>query len=176
MGCKDQIFAGHGGFLHIAFSPKDYTIKQMDAIGLESYLMLFFTGFQRTASEIAKTQVETMSQHINAMQDLQILTRLGFNAIIDKQWLTLGSLLHESWEIKKTLSPLITNPQIDYIYERARSAGARGGKLCGAGGGGMMLLFVEPEFQDKVRSALNDCIEIPFAFEPNGCRFSQSTE
>ena len=177
VGCQDQIFSGHGGFLRILFfQQKSYEIQQLEVGDLEDYLMLFFTGFQRTASEIVKTQLDTMSQHIPEMKQIQKLTHQALLALGKQNYKRIGDLLHESWMVKKTLSPLISNFAIDDIYERARDAGARGGKLCGAGGGGMMLLFVESEFQDEVREALSDCIEIPFLFEKNGCCFSQSTE
>ena len=177
VGCQDQIFAGYGGFLRILFSSENsYIVERLEAGDLEDYLMLFFTGFQRTASEIVRAQLDTMPHHMPEMKQIQALTRRALLALDNQHYRRIGDFLHESWMVKKTLSPLISNPQIDDIYQRARDAGARGGKLCGAGGGGMMLLFVEPEFQDEVREALSDCIEIPFLFEKNGCRFSQSTE
>ena len=79
-----------------------------------------------------------------------------------------GELLHEAWVAKRALSPMVTNPHVEAIYRAARDAGALGGKLLGAGGGGFMLLFVEPERQPQVRAALHQLIHVPFDFEYSG--------
>ena len=79
-----------------------------------------------------------------------------------------GALLHEGWQIKRTLSSKITNPLIDALYEDALKAGVYGGKLLGAGGGGFLLLFVRPELQQKIRERFNKFVFIPFAFEEGG--------
>ena len=82
----------------------------------------------------------------------------------------LGELLHQSWVQKRKLSNMVTNERIDYLYQTGRSAGAIGGKLTGAGGGGMMLLYVPEKKQDRVREALSELLYIPFRFSDEGCR------
>ena len=85
-----------------------------------------------------------------------------------KKILDFGKLLHESWKLKRSLSDKITNPHIDELYKTARGAGAIGGKLLGAGGGGFVLLFAPPERQTKIRQALKNALEIPFKLESLG--------
>ena len=130
--------------------------------------MLFFTGFSRTASSIAKSQIENIPQkkaelarmHEMVYEAVEVLN--GFN--ISK----FGQLLDESWKLKRTLSDKISSSYIDSLYATAINAGAIGGKLLGAGGGGFVLFFVEPSKKDKVRQALKDLLEVPFKFENLG--------
>jgi D-glycero-alpha-D-manno-heptose-7-phosphate kinase len=138
---------------------------------LEKRLMLFYTGLQRFSSEVAAEQVRTTSikkQELTAihhMVDRAVDVLNGVGTLKE-----FGRLLHESWLIKRNLTSRITNERIDEIYRAAKKAGALGGKLLGAGGGGFMLFLVEPEHQALVRRSLKDLLWVRFAFERDGSR------
>jgi len=178
VGSQDQILAAYGGFNKIEFlnngefrvSP---IILDADRVAqLESRLMLFFTGFSRTASEIAKSQIDNFKSHINEMRAMRDMVDEAV-AILHSENGALsdfGRLLHDSWLYKRSLSSRISSQAIDDIYESAKKAGASGGKLLGAGGGGFLLLFVEPEAQIAVRQQLRNLVQVPFRFEISGSR------
>ncbi len=172
VGSQDQVSAAYGGFNIIEFLPSDeifirpMTLTQERIEELNSHLMLFYTGIIRTASNIAQSYVndiETRKRQLRIMNDLleESITVLNGR----KDIIGFGELLHEAWQAKRSLSKKVSNSNVDRIYNMARSAGAIGGKLTGAGGGGFMLLFVPPEKQMKVREKLNNLIYVPFKFE-----------
>ncbi len=177
VGSQDQVAAAYGGFNKISFSGNDEITVEPITIGnekmkeLKDHLMLFFTGFSRFASEIAKSQIENTPQkekELNLMykmvdQAIEILNK-------GKDFNDFGRLLDETWQLKKSLTNKISNPAIDNIYERALGAGAFVGKLQGAGGGGFMLFFVPPETQPKVKEELKNLLEVKFNFENEGSR------
>ncbi|MDD5489586.1 MAG: kinase [Candidatus Moranbacteria bacterium] len=175
VGCQDQAIAAFGGFNKIEFGgPQKITVNPIllapERLELfQSHLMLFFTGLSRYASEIAAEQIKNTSNKtielsaLKGMVDEAIKILNGTGSLDD-----FGKLLDESWRIKKTLSSQISNPRIDEIYAAAKEAGALGGKLLGAGGGGFMLFFVKPELQPKVREKLKDLLYVPFKFENAG--------
>lgn len=175
VGSQDQIAVACGGFNKISFNGNDefrvepLIIKQEKIKELENHLMLFFTGFSRTASEIAKSQIENTP---NKKRELSLICQMVDEAITilnkKENIKDFGRLLHEAWLLKKSLNDKISNLEIDSIYEKARLSGALGGKLLGAGGGGFMLLFVPPANQPKVKDALKDLLEVPFNFEKDG--------
>jgi D-glycero-alpha-D-manno-heptose-7-phosphate kinase len=137
---------------------------------LQQHLALYFTGFSRTASEIACEQLK-MTPH--KQKELEAMFQLVTEAetILSTPSRPLdefGRLMHESWQIKRTLTQKITNASIDEIYEAGRSAGALGGKLLGAGGGGFMLFFVPPERKAALRARLKDLLCVPFGFSAKG--------
>ncbi len=176
VGSQDQVAAAYGGFNKIAFGIEPefdvhpITIGKDRLINLQKHLMLFFTGFQRNSSDIAgeqikktpdrKDQLKTMFEMVDEAIDILNNNHSDINEF--------GKLLHKSWIIKRSLTNKITNSIIDNIYTSAIAAGAVGGKLLGAGGGGCILFFVDPEFQSKVREKLKDLIYIPFKFENLG--------
>lgn len=126
--------------------------------------MLVFTGFPHTASEIAATYNFTPDLHIlmeHVKQGGEILTS---NTDIRE----FGKLLGEAWQVKKKLSDAISTPYIDFLYGKTLTAGAIGGKVLGAGGGGFMLLFCEPEKQQAVKDSLRGLLFVPFRFENRG--------
>jgi len=175
VGSQDQFSAAYGGLNHIVFdksgeiSVYPMTLHRERIYELESHLMLFYTGIQRTASEIASEYVQDLEDKSRQLQMLSGAVKAATRILSEKQDIVqLGELLHETWLIKKSLSAKVSNPQIDDIYELARSAGAIGGKLTGAGGGGFFLLFVPPEKHPQVLSKLNKLIHIPFAIEYSG--------
>src|SRR5207244_7626979 len=149
---------------------KRILIAQSKLAELEQHLALYFTGFSRTASEIAKEQIQ-MTPHRN--RELEIMHQMvsEAEAIVTSPKISLdefGRLLHESWKIKRTLTQNISNTSIDNIYEAGLSAGALGGKLLGAGGGGFSLFFVPPERRELLRIRLKKLLCVPFAFSNRG--------
>ena len=175
VGSQDQVSAAHGGFNIIEFSPSNkisirpMTLTQKRIEDLNSHLMLFYTGIIRTASDVAESYVngiEDKKRQLGILNDLLEESISILNK--DKDIACFGELLHEAWRTKRSLSKKVSNSNVDKIYNMARSAGAIGGKLTGAGGGGFMLLFVPPEKQMKVREKLNGLIYVPFKFEFSG--------
>jgi len=175
VGSQDQVAVAFGGMNRIGFKKNGsfevvpITIASERVEELQGQLMLFFTGFSRFASRIAKKQIQltprkekeltAMHQLVDSAQD--ILT--GRSELVD-----FGKLMHESWLLKRSLTDKISTEEIDGIYEQALSAGATGGKLLGAGGGGFMLFFVKPKYQQRVRKRLSGLLEVKFRFENSG--------
>jgi len=143
------------------------TLTQDRIDELNSHLMLFYTGIKRTASDIAASyDMVGKRRQLRIMKDLVDEGRSILND--DEDIARFGELLHESWQAKRSLSPKVSNAQLDEIYDLARSNGAIGGKVTGAGGGGFMLLFVPPAGHRQVREALGKLIYVPFKFEFSG--------
>jgi D-glycero-alpha-D-manno-heptose-7-phosphate kinase len=175
VGSQDQVMAAYGGLKHVRFLP-DGEISVAPLIlpagrsaELRSHLMLFYTGIIRTASDVAKSyvdEIESRRRQLRIMKDLVEESLEILNSGRDIQ--AFGHLLHEAWETKRSLSDKVSNSEVDALYERARAAGAVGGKLTGAGGGGFLLLFVPPEKQKAVIEQLDTLIHVPFEFEPAG--------
>jgi D-glycero-alpha-D-manno-heptose-7-phosphate kinase len=176
VGAQDQVSAAYGGFNRINFLT-DGSIEvnrvltgQDRQAELEQHLALYFTGFARTASEVAQEQLE-MTPHRKKELDTMLQLVDEAEAIVRSPSRSLdefGRLLHQSWQIKRTLTRKITNIHIDEIYEAGLSAGALGGKLLGAGGGGFMLFYVPPERREALRTRLNKLLCVPFAFSNRG--------
>lgn len=177
VGSQDQVLAAHGGFNHITFHKsgeitlRPITLPPKRTAELESHLMLFYTGIPRIASKVARSYVKKINnqkKQLNIMQDsvekaISILTS-------SRDIRSFGEQLDEFWQIKRSLSPQVSNPFIDKIYKKSQKAGAIGGKLLGAGGGGFLLLFVPPRSQKNVRESLKELIHVPFKFEPDGSK------
>jgi D-glycero-alpha-D-manno-heptose-7-phosphate kinase len=178
VGSQDQVSAAYGGFNIIEFTRDDHFIVSPMILPrgrteeLQSHLMLFFTGLSRFASDVAKSKIDNFGKKEKE------LTRMGemvTEAIMILQGqqssvLEFGELLAEAWEYKRSLSDKVSTPEIDEIYTAGRRAGAIGGKLLGAGGGGFLLLFAKPEDQPAVRAALKNLVHVPFRFENAGSR------
>jgi D-glycero-alpha-D-manno-heptose-7-phosphate kinase len=175
VGCQDQFMASFGGLNLVSFNGKKNIHVQPLVIGnerlkeLSGHLMLFFTGFTRISSEIAGEQIKNYSKkrrELNTMHQMvyEAISILNSNSRISE----FGKLLHEGWLIKRSLSDKVSNYKLDDIYDAGIEAGAIGGKLLGAGGGGFMLLFVSPERQSDVRNRLKDLLCVPFQFENSG--------
>ena len=178
VGSQDQIWAAFGGFNVIELLRNDdFTVtpiimQRQRMKALNDNFLLFFTGLSRYAHDVveeqmanlpsSKTQLQTLGQMVDeALQILQSPNR-PFDEI--------GKLLHESWQIKRTLSNSVSMPTIDAIYETGRKHGALGGKLLGAGGGGFMLFYAPPECHEGVRAELRDLIEVSFAINSQGSK------
>lgn len=177
VGSQDQVLAAHGGFNHITFHKngeitlKPITLSSKRIKELENHLMLFYTGIPRTASKVAKSYVRKIDDQKNQLNIMQASVEKALSILTTgKDIRSFGELLNEFWQIKKTLSPQVSNSIIDEIYKKSQSSGAIGGKLIGAGGGGFLLLFVPPRSQKKVRESLKKLIYVPFKFEHEGSR------
>lgn len=177
VGSQDQVAAAHGGLNRIDFGGRwpEFDVEPIPLSParralLHGSLLLFFTGVSRTASEVAGTFVPSIAQNPlleRARRDvddgLRILAGSGPLA-------PFGELLHQAWINKRNLSPAISTPAIDVHYARAIEAGAIGGKLLGAGGGGFLLFFAPIERHAAIRAALGDLLHVPFAFESGGSK------
>lgn len=175
VGSQDQATAAFGGINHIQFlqngeisvRPLIMTAERIHE--LNSNLMLFYTGIKRTAANVASSYVVDISskkRQLRIIKDMvdESMTILNSGA----ELVQFGKLMHESWEAKRSLSSTVSNEDVDQLYEAARKAGAVGGKITGAGGGGFLLLFVPPEKQKTVRESLGNLIHVPFSFDFNG--------
>jgi D-glycero-alpha-D-manno-heptose-7-phosphate kinase len=175
VGSQDQTAAAIGGLNRIAFGgEKEISVEAVSVeperiAALESHLLLFFTGIFRNAPEIAADQVLHMREHREGLREMRAMVDEGVSILTDHGSLDeFGRLLHEAWRIKRTLSERVSNPTIDAIYAAAREAGAIGGKLLGAGGGGFMLFHVPPDRHHAVRERLKGLVKVPFRFESGG--------
>jgi D-glycero-alpha-D-manno-heptose-7-phosphate kinase len=176
VGAQDQISAAYGGLNRINFNRDDSievnrVLTSADRLReLEKHFALYFTGFARTASGVAQEQLRLTPQRTSELKSMFDLVDEA-ESVLTNQNRSLdefGRLLHESWKIKRTLTNKITNPTLDEIYEAGLSAGALGGKLLGAGGGGFMLFFVPPDRRDALRQRLKKLLCIPFALSTRG--------
>jgi D-glycero-alpha-D-manno-heptose-7-phosphate kinase len=176
VGSQDQTSAAYGGFNRINFN-RDGSLDVRPVLTarnrqaeLEQHLALFFTGFSRTACEIATEQVRITPQKEKELRTMLALVDEAEGIVTNpnRPIGDFGRLLHESWQIKRTLTQRITTSNIDEIYEAGMSAGALGGKLLGAGGGGFMLFFVPPERREAVRERLKKLLCVPFTFSNKG--------
>lgn len=174
VGSQDQVTAAFGGFNKIAFKPKGEILVQPviakhDRIeALQDHLMMFFTGFARHASQIAESQIQNTPKKSTELHAMGAMVDDALAILNGGDLADFGRLLHESWQLKRGLSDKITTPHIDEVYEAARSAGAIGGKLLGAGGGGFVLFFVRPQDQPAVKAKLAKLLHVPFRFENSG--------
>jgi D-glycero-alpha-D-manno-heptose-7-phosphate kinase len=176
VGAQDQVCAAFGGFNRIDFHA-DGSIQVNRLVAesgrlaeLNRHLALYFTGFARTASEIAQEQVSVTPQRAAELKQMLEFVGEGEAILRDprRELDDFGRLLHENWQIKRSLTKKITNAKIDEIYEAGMAAGAIGGKLLGAGAGGFMLFYVPPERRDELRSRLKKLLCVPFSFSTRG--------
>ena len=176
VGAQDQVSAAYGGFNRINFNTDgSVDVNRILTPGgrleeLEGHLALYFTGFSRIASEIAQEQVRQTPNKTKELETMHALVDEAEAIVTDPKCpiSDFGKLLHQSWNLKRSLTQKITNPMIDEIYEAGRSAGALGGKLLGAGGGGFMIFFVPPERRASLRERLKKLLCIPFKFSTRG--------
>ncbi|MDA1334977.1 MAG: kinase [bacterium] len=176
VGSQDQTAAAYGGFNKIVFggeqgiSVTPVPVSRDRLLKLENNLMLFFTGYPRNASEIAKEQIKKTPERKVELAKMYSMVDQGYNILTDEKadLDEFGKLLHESWMIKRGLTSKITNDDINSMYSNARKAGALGGKLIGAGGGGFLLFYVPVEKQMAVKAVLSNLLHVPFKFENLG--------
>ncbi len=176
-GWQDQIAASFGGFNRINFGPNGYEVlpviisperKRM----LNDNLLMYFTGFTRFSSEMQKTNNITAEEKKNQLLEMLSLVDDAERVLQNKtaDLAEFGRLLDHTWKLKRQMGTKISTDGIDAIYEKAMKAGALGGKLLGAGGGGFFVFYVEPEHRQSVMAAMSDLMYVPFAFEDSGTR------
>ena len=175
VGSQDQVIAALGGLNRISFARdgeidiRPVTVANERRDELNSHLMLFYTGIKRTASNIANGYAQSMDKKHQALLRMRRMVDEAIDILnSDRSLNEFGELLHDGWLLKRSLSSAISNGIIDDIYGRACDAGAVGGKILGAGGGGFLLLFVPPSAQTRVRKVLSRLIRVPFKFETGG--------
>ena len=178
VGSQDQISAAYGGFNRIDFHRDNtFTVESLILTAnrsqeLQSHLMLCFTGFSRIASQIAKSKIDNLSKRETELHKMREMVDEGISILqnTERPIEDFGNLLDASWQYKRTLSDQVSTPEIDALYASAMQAGAIGGKILGAGGGGFMLIFAKPEKHGAIREALNGLVHVPFNFENSGSR------
>lgn len=174
-GWQDQVAAAYGGFNKIVFREGSFSVypmvmSQQKAKELNERLMLFFTGFTRLSSEIHESN--KLADKTSQLLEMLTLVDEAESLIMDKHadLNNFGKLLDCTWQLKRSTGASVSTDSIDALYSRAKSAGAIGGKLLGAGGGGFLLLYVPQDVQDSVRRALRELMYVPFEFENDGTR------
>jgi D-glycero-alpha-D-manno-heptose-7-phosphate kinase len=178
VGSQDQVAAAYGGFNRIEFlrsgnfTVSPVVLKKQRQKEFQRHLMLCFTGFSRIASDIARSTIANIGSREGELTRMRQMVEeaLCILQTPSRPIEAFGDLMHEAWRCKRALSPQVSTPEVDRMYAAAREAGAIGGKLLGAGGGGFMLLFVRPEHQARVREVLKDLVHVPFGFEDSGSR------
>lgn len=176
VGYQDQFAAACGGFNFIEFkAPDDIHLEKVVCPAsrlreLEENLMMFYTGLQRDSDRIQQKHVLGIDANTGALSSLTEMAARGRDILSSaaEDLSGFGALLDQAWQIKRGLNQDVSTPAIDGLYEQARTNGARGGKLLGAGGGGFLLLFVPADRQERVRQALSPLLEVKFRFEKRG--------
>jgi D-glycero-alpha-D-manno-heptose-7-phosphate kinase len=177
IGKQDQYITAYGGLCHIRFN-RDETVFVDPVIcthscktALQDNLLMFYTGLTRRAGDILTIQKASTERKLETLTQMRDLCPQLLNVLTDGKSLNrFGELLHTGWELKQTLVDAISNADINRYYQAARGAGAIGGKLLGAGGGGFLLFYVEPQNHESVRRGLSELMELPFKFEPQGSK------
>lgn len=176
IGIQDQYIAALGGFRLMEFLPggivrsERLTLSPQVARELNYNTMLFFTGITRSSASILSEQKANIRDRLEVLCEMKELAYAARDELIDGAVDNIGLLLHKSWQLKKQLASDISNSSLDDAYLAARRAGALGGKIAGAGGGGFLLLYCPHGKQDAVRSALSGMQELPFRMEADGSK------
>ena len=176
-GWQDQIAASFGGFNRIDFKDNSYTVNPIIISPerkekLNDNLMLFFTGFTRFSADIQSSTKATLTDKKKQLDEMLRLVDEAQDILENRErdLNDFGRLLDKTWRLKRQTGSQVSSGTIDELYEKGIAAGALGGKLLGAGGGGFLLFYVEKDKQDKVKDALSDLMEVPFKFENAGTR------
>ena len=176
LGKQDQYIAAFGGIQHLEFRSDDSVratplpISTADRESLSDHLSLFYTGITRTAEGILKDQSSRTGENQAALFRMRELAGEARDAIVGRDWERLGHLLDEGWQLKRGLSAGISNPEIDRHFAEAKAAGAYGGKVTGAGGGGFLLLVHPPERSRQIAAALSPMQPLRVRITPEGSR------
>jgi D-glycero-alpha-D-manno-heptose-7-phosphate kinase len=176
IGKQDQYIAAYGGINKITFHPDEsVSVSRLPIYNsrlrrLGSNLLLFFTNKTRKADVILEKQKKGTDSKRDSLRAMRDFVAKLEDYLIDDKFDELGRLLHENWLLKKSLVNTISNSDIDAMYDKAIRAGALGGKICGAGGGGFLLLYIQRDKQDSVREALKEYRELPFMLDSYGSR------
>jgi len=176
VGLQDQYICALGGLRFIEFHPDGKVIHSLVDLEprlcyrLNESLLLFYTGVTRQSESILGEQKKRIKESRELLNQMKYMACEARDELAVGNLDVIGRLLHESWTLKKQLASLVSNPTIDAIYEAALRAGALGGKISGAGGGGFLLLYCPFEKREKVRDALSTLAEVPFNLEPDGSK------
>ena len=182
-GIQDQIAASFGNLNLISFGREynnGYNVSKInidfnDKNEFNENLMMFFTGISRNSFEIQKSTNKNIYLNINRLIEMNKLADEAYDYLRSNNLDDFGKLLDYTWNLKRGLNSNISNNYIDEIYNVAKSAGAFGGKLLGAGGGGFMLFYIKKENQDRLRGKLKKLLEIPFKFDEEGTKIIYKT-
>ena len=176
IGIQDQYIVAFGGLRFIEFKTSGEVVNHKVHIDiatrrkLNENLLLFYTGIGRKADRILGEQKNNINSRLSNLRTLKEMAVTARKELEAGNVNSIGNLLHESWQLKKELASQISNGTIDEMYEAARKAGAKGGKITGAGGGGFLLLYCPHEYQENVRSALSKLQELPFLLDEAGSK------
>ena len=176
IGVQDQYIAAYGGLRELTFCENDevqvaeLVLEEELLRRLNRNLMLFYTHLTRPSGSVLNEQRDNIGERRASLVGLRELATQARECLQCDDLTTFGELLHQGWELKKGLASGVSNPPLDEYYGAAREAGAIGGKISGAGGGGFLLLYCPLAAQDNVRQALSSLRELPFAFERDGSR------
>jgi D-glycero-alpha-D-manno-heptose-7-phosphate kinase len=174
VGSQDQVAAAYGGFNAIrflrngSFTVQPVLLPTARLAEFKGHLMLFFTGLSRFSSDVAATFVGSLASRVDGINRFMAMVDQAVGILESGDLRDFGRLLDEAWQIKRSLSQSVSTSEVDEAYAAARKAGALGGKLLGAGGGGFMMLFAEPDKHESITRALSDFLHGPFNFEPSG--------
>lgn len=176
-GWQDQIAASFGGFNRINFSADGYEVLPLIISPdrkkqLNGNLMMFFTGFTRFSSDVQKANAASKKDKTAQLKEMCSLVDEAEKVLTDNSsdLDDFGRLLDHTWRLKRQTGSAVSTNSIDALYEKGIVAGALGGKLLGAGGGGFLVFYVQPEYQQAVKNAMNELMFIPFEFENGGTR------
>jgi D-glycero-alpha-D-manno-heptose-7-phosphate kinase len=176
IGIQDQYIAAFGGLRFMEFSPSGEVsahkieLSPSQARRLNENLLLFFTGITRRSGSILSEQKQNINHRRDVLCEMKKMAYIARDELLSGNMDVIGELLHDSWALKKQLASKISNGGIDEMYAAARRAGAIGGKITGAGGGGFLLLYCPHEKQEAVRAALSNLQELPFQLEHSGSK------
>ena len=176
IGVQDQYIAAFGGQRVLQFCPDDQigvqsvTMEPRVARRLNQNLMLLYTNVARKAESVLSEQKENIDERRGLLREMRRMVTIGRTALEEGALDDFGLLLNDAWQLKKQLASKVSNTQIDDLYEAAIAAGALGGKITGAGGGGFLLLYCPRDKQDAVRDALHHLPELPFHLERDGTK------
>ena len=185
VGVQDQILAVNGGFNHVeiknngSYILNPLTLSSSRLESFESHILMFYTGVSRFSSDIASESIKAIPKKQADLFEMQKMVDIAKNILLNSESFDdFGLLLNESWKIKRSLTKSISPTFINEIYSKAINAGALGGKLLGAGGGGFMIFYVQPEYKQKVLDALANLLLVPFKTEKEGSKviFNQEQE
>ncbi len=175
-GVQDQYIAAYGGFRFMEFTTDGEIVVRPVSLSprtvrrLNDNLLIFFTGITRQNGRILEEQETNINDRLATLEQMKQIAYTACDELQRENVDAVGELLHESWQLKKQLASQISNPQIDEMYETALQAGATGGKVSGAGGGGFLLLYVPRGQQEKVRDALKEYQELPITLGQDGSK------
>ncbi len=169
IGIQDQYISAYGGSRFIEFG-SGVVSRKLSFGKISEHLLLFFTGITRSSEKILRVQSNNLSKNLDALRKIKRLTYQAVKEVKKNNGNAFGKLLDESWQQKKLLAKSISSTKINFWYKKAKDAGALGGKILGAGGGGFLLFYCPNGSKEKVRLALSKLTEIPIQPEPDGTK------